>query len=131
MPRIRHFIRDFDPKKDPIPLEDLKKIPAIAPERFVREKHGVAAIRRWLKQNQPENFKEEVNSAEAKLLNPEAYDNQGSFIFYQKKQQSNYSATNDMGEPPSKKPPSSSKKSIKALSAKTPKKIKKKLKDKA
>lgn len=131
MPRIRHFIRDFDPKKDPIPLEDLKKIPDIAPERFVREKHGVAAIRRWIKEHQPENFKEHKSTADEKAQNPEAYDNQGSFIFYQKKQQSNYSATNDMGEPPSKKPPSSSKKSIKALSAKTPKKIKKKLKDKA
>lgn len=57
MPRIRHFIRDFDPSCDPIPEEDLKKIPDIAPERFNRDKHGIAAIRRWLKENRPQNFK--------------------------------------------------------------------------
>lgn len=59
MPRIRHFMRQFDPGKDPVPAIDLLKIPDIAPERFIREKHGIAAIRRWLKEHQPENYKEE------------------------------------------------------------------------
>ena len=59
MPRIRHFIREFDPGRDPVPESDLKKIPDIAVERFDREKHGIAAIRRWLKENQPENYKPE------------------------------------------------------------------------
>lgn len=58
MPRIRHFIRSFDKGKDPIPEKDLELIPDIAPEIFNREKHGIAAIRRWLKENQPENYKE-------------------------------------------------------------------------
>lgn len=58
LPRIRHFIRAMDSGKDPIPPEDLAQIPDLAPERFNREKHGIAAIRRWLKEHQPENFKE-------------------------------------------------------------------------
>lgn len=57
MPRIRHFIRELDTGKSPIPEEDLLKIPDIAPERFVREKHGIAAIRRWLQEHQPQNYK--------------------------------------------------------------------------
>lgn len=55
MPRIRHFVRKFDDKKDPIPAKDLKKVPDLAPERFNRDKHGIAAIRRWLKSERPEN----------------------------------------------------------------------------
>lgn len=50
MPRIRHFIRDNDRGCDPLPEEDLKHIPDIAPERFNRDTHGIAAIRRWLKE---------------------------------------------------------------------------------
>ncbi|MGH1455260.1 MAG: polyhydroxyalkanoate depolymerase [Alphaproteobacteria bacterium] len=58
MPRIRHFIRDMDAKDiSPIPEEDLKKIPNIAPERFDHDKHGIIAIRRWLKEHQPDNYK--------------------------------------------------------------------------
>jgi|GEM_PF-46577 len=57
MPRIRNFIRTFDEDKDPIPESDLKKIPDIAPERFDHDKHGIVAVRRWLKENQPENYK--------------------------------------------------------------------------
>jgi len=57
MPRIRHFIRDMDKDKDPIPAKDLKKTPDIAPERYNHDKHGIIAIRRWLKEHQPENYK--------------------------------------------------------------------------
>lgn len=56
MPRIRHFIRQFDEGKDPIPQVDLKRTPDIAPERFNHDKHGVVAVRRWLKEHQPENY---------------------------------------------------------------------------
>lgn len=58
MPRIRHFIRLHDPDKDPVPARDLEKIPDLAPERYNRDRHGIAAIRRWLKERQPENLKE-------------------------------------------------------------------------
>ena len=58
MPRIRHFIRDFDKGKDPIPKKDLETIPDLAPEKYRRDQHGIAAIRRWLKEHQPDNYKE-------------------------------------------------------------------------
>lgn len=61
MPRLRHFIREFDPGKDPVPEADYRKIPDIEPERFNRDKHGVAAIRRWVKENRAENYKESVD----------------------------------------------------------------------
>ncbi len=50
MPRIRHFMREFDPGCDPVPARDLAKVPDIAPDRFNRDTHGVAAVRRWLKE---------------------------------------------------------------------------------
>ena len=50
MPRIRHFMRDFDPGCDPVPKADLAAIPDIAPSQFNRDTHGVAAVRRWLKE---------------------------------------------------------------------------------
>lgn len=49
MPRIRHNIRKFDTNVDSIPAEDLAQIPDIAPERYDRDRHGIVAIRRWLK----------------------------------------------------------------------------------
>lgn len=52
MPRIRHFVRMNDTGCDPIPAEDLKHIPDLAPERYNRDKHGVAAIRRWFKERE-------------------------------------------------------------------------------
>ena len=58
MPRIRHFIREFDTDKDPIPAADLEKIPDLAPERYNRDTHGIAAVRRWLKENQKIHYKE-------------------------------------------------------------------------
>jgi poly(3-hydroxybutyrate) depolymerase len=50
MPRIRHFMREFDAGCDPIPKADLAVTPDIAPDRFNRDTHGVAAVRRWLKE---------------------------------------------------------------------------------
>lgn len=50
MPRIRHFMREFDPGCDPVPQHDLLNTPDIAPDRFNRDTHGVAAVRRWLKE---------------------------------------------------------------------------------
>lgn len=61
MPRIRHFIRSQDPGKDPVPASDLEKIPDLAPDKYNRDRHGIAAIRRWLKENQAENYKESVD----------------------------------------------------------------------
>ncbi len=57
MPRIRNFIRTIDEGKDPVPESDLRKVPDLAPERYDHDKHGIVAIRRWLKENRPENFK--------------------------------------------------------------------------
>jgi len=57
MPRIRNFIRTIDEDKDPIPQSDLKNVPDLAPERFDHDKHGIVAVRRWIKENRPENFK--------------------------------------------------------------------------
>lgn len=50
MPRVRHFIREFDPSCDPIPARDLAIIPDIAPDKFNRDTHGVSSVRRWLKE---------------------------------------------------------------------------------
>ncbi|HEU4837959.1 MAG TPA: polyhydroxyalkanoate depolymerase [Micavibrio sp.] len=50
MPRIRNFMREFDPGCDPVPKADLAVTPDIAPDRFNRDTHGVAAVRRWLKE---------------------------------------------------------------------------------
>jgi poly(3-hydroxybutyrate) depolymerase len=61
MPRLRHFMRQFDDGVDPIPAIDLEDIPDLKAERFDRDKHGVAAVRRWLKENREENLKEVVD----------------------------------------------------------------------
>ncbi len=57
MPRIRHFIRLLDTDKDPVPKADFEKVPDLAPERYNRDKHGIVAIRRWLKENRPQSYK--------------------------------------------------------------------------
>lgn len=57
MPRVRNFIRQFDKKVDPIPKADLEKTPAKKAARYDHDKHGVVAIRRWLKEHQPESYK--------------------------------------------------------------------------
>ena len=56
MPRIRSFIRSLETDKDPVPKSDLEDLPAVMPERYNRDKHGVAAIRRWLKDERPQSF---------------------------------------------------------------------------
>lgn len=50
MPRIRNFMRMWDDSYDSIPEKDLAQIPDIKPDRFNRDTHGVAAVRRWLKE---------------------------------------------------------------------------------
>jgi poly(3-hydroxybutyrate) depolymerase len=44
MPRIRHFIRDFDKKADAIPAADLKLVPDLAPEQWDNKKHCLEAV---------------------------------------------------------------------------------------
>lgn len=50
MPRMRHFMRKFDKDVDPVPEKDLIEIPDLKPDPYDRDKHGVAAVRRWLKE---------------------------------------------------------------------------------
>lgn len=52
MPRVRHHIRQFDPSADAIPKADLISSPDKPAEKYNRDKHGVAAIRRWLKEKE-------------------------------------------------------------------------------
>ena len=66
MPRIRNFIRKFDEGKDKIPAKDLKDIPDHQAERYNHDKHGIAAIRRWLENERPESYKI-ANPSYAKL----------------------------------------------------------------
>ncbi|MGE4314286.1 MAG: polyhydroxyalkanoate depolymerase [Pseudobdellovibrionaceae bacterium] len=54
MPRLRHFFREMDPGKDPIPASDLEKVPDMKAARYDRELHGIAAVRRWLKEKERE-----------------------------------------------------------------------------
>jgi len=65
MPRIRHFARSVDKangvKRSPIPKKDLDTVPNIAPTRYNRDEHGIAAIRRWLRDHRSENFRESVD----------------------------------------------------------------------
>ncbi len=61
MPRLRHFFRAHDRKRDPIPAADLKLIPDLAPERYNRDQHGIAAIRRWLRDHRSESFRETID----------------------------------------------------------------------
>lgn len=61
MPRIRHFIRDMDKNVDPVPAVDLKKTGDLAPARFNRDDHGIAAVRRWIKENRMQSHKEVVD----------------------------------------------------------------------
>lgn len=70
MPRIRHFIRQFDKDKDPIPQADLDKIPDLTPERFDHDKHGIIAIRRWLKTERPESYKDVARPIAQNAHNP-------------------------------------------------------------
>lgn len=58
MPRIRSFMRQFDEGCDPVPARDLANVPDIEPARFNRDTHGVAAVRRWLKERDNQKIKE-------------------------------------------------------------------------
>lgn len=65
MPRMRHFMRDIDKanglNRDSIPKKDLEKIPDLAPARYNRDEHGVAAVRRWLRDHRAESFRETLD----------------------------------------------------------------------
>ncbi len=50
MPRIRHFIREFDQDTDAVPAADLKEIPDKKPERWNRSVHGIEAVQARLKE---------------------------------------------------------------------------------
>lgn len=56
MPAMRSFMRKFDKDKDPVPKKDLELKPGNMPEKYDRDKHGIAAVRRWIKENRPENY---------------------------------------------------------------------------
>lgn len=60
MPRIRNFIRKQD-KYDPIPKEDLEIAPDLEAPRYERDLHGIAAVRRWLKENREQHYKENAD----------------------------------------------------------------------
>jgi poly(3-hydroxybutyrate) depolymerase len=61
MPRVRHFIREFDPDTDPVPAKDLEIAADLSASRYNRDRHGIAAVRRWVKENRAENYKETVD----------------------------------------------------------------------
>lgn len=61
MPRIRHFIRTFDTGCDPVPEKDLEIIPDLAPARYSRDAHGVAAVRRWIREHRQESHRENTD----------------------------------------------------------------------
>jgi hypothetical protein len=64
MPRVRHFMREFDTGYDPVPAADLALIPDIMPDRFDRDKHGAAAVKRWLKEQEANKDKVKENASE-------------------------------------------------------------------
>lgn len=44
MPRVRHFIRQFDPGRTPIPASDLEAIPDLAAPQYDHDIHGIEAV---------------------------------------------------------------------------------------
>ena len=60
MPRVRSFMRSQG-KYDPIPKKDLEKVPNHKPERYNRDVHGIAAVRRWLRENREQHAKEHID----------------------------------------------------------------------
>lgn len=70
MPRIRHFIRQFDPDTDPVPKSDLERTPDLAPERFDHDRHGIIAIRRWLKEKRPQSHRPAADRPAIKKEDP-------------------------------------------------------------
>ena len=61
MPQLRNFFRANDRKRDVIPKSDLKTVPDVVPEQYNRDKHGIAAIRRWLRDHNEVAFRETEN----------------------------------------------------------------------
>jgi poly(3-hydroxybutyrate) depolymerase len=62
MPRIRHFIRQQNNGKcTTIPKSDLEKVSNHKPERYNRDIHGIAAVRRWIRDNRQESHKENAD----------------------------------------------------------------------
>ncbi len=65
MPRIRAFIRDADKNnglsRDSVPKKDLGKEGNPMPERYNRDEHGIAAVRRWIRENRAESFRETLD----------------------------------------------------------------------
>ena len=49
MPRIRHFIRQFDKSGDPLPEKDLLAIPDLSPPQWNERIHGITAVRERLR----------------------------------------------------------------------------------
>ena len=58
MPTIRAFIREHDTGKSPVPKADLKAVPEVKLERYNRDIHGIAAVRRWLRDHREQHFKD-------------------------------------------------------------------------
>ncbi len=58
LPRIRWFIRQQDKGKDKVPAADLKQTPDLVPVQYDRDKHGIAAVRRQLREEKSEFHKE-------------------------------------------------------------------------
>lgn len=63
MPRIRHFIREFDPDTDPIPAADLAIIQDKAPAQWDKAKFGIDAVNARRGTSAPRT-KKEMESAE-------------------------------------------------------------------
>lgn len=63
MPRIRHFIRQFDEDCDPIPAVDLADIPDKAPAQWNKAEHGIDAVNKRRGTNAPRS-KKEMEAAE-------------------------------------------------------------------
>ena len=66
MPRVRGFIRKFDKGHDPIPLEDLKDIPARMPVNWNESKHGIEAVTKRLAEKAKKNKKKPAKTKKVK-----------------------------------------------------------------
>ena len=62
MPRIRHFIRQFDKDADPIPDSDLNAVPDLKPEKWDKSKHGLSALNKLVKQRKYKENKDKENA---------------------------------------------------------------------
>ncbi len=64
MPRVRHFIRQFDPHCDPIPESDLALVPDMAAPQYDPDKHSIEAVRKKTTKKTKNNEKSGFHSAE-------------------------------------------------------------------